>query len=1132
MGQKGKKYLWLKILIALVMLLVAIWVGFYYLLQSPRFLDFVVRQLNRSIAGQISYEIFEFDPDQRYLKIRGLKYQNDEGEKIVSIDSLDLNFLLGSALKGQLAIRHLRVQGVKIDQAKEKEKITPSTWRTALRILFKRLSMEDSIVNDFSVRLQNGDEFIFKEIRLSLSPQKNEGQTCEVWVSESLLKPADIEIKSGPLTFHGDIKIPLLTDYTFFVSDAKGNLSLEDVVVGDLPPATFKSDFEIGGEVLYLSNGRFYHPEGTLSVDIDYIPKKSTYKVDLKTMAPIPFQAIPKVSEDLLETFEKFEFSLRSEVKGFKLDQLTGKVELEVKTLGNKANPQTAEQHLSLKGDMKQGALTLKKFEITNAKTKLTASGIVDFAKQLFNVKINVTQFDLATLMEAVSEVDLGGYVDTEGTIQGPFKSPDFSFQAHGRELTYSFLHFGENKGIFKIQNGNLSYEGSPPAAMGYSASVQVRSDNVFKRERKTVLKTQFKGISAATLLDDPDITGKISGSFDLEDVGEPPSTGILKAQIEDFVVYGFHLGNVESEGKLGQNKFIISQLKFQPPDFAPMTVPKEVVFDFDKKGVKLQGEVLPRVLVKGHYEYEGQKKFFVDVTADNVDLQPILAALRLPPQESYADGTVKMALGVQGTPTTIDLNFSRLLIPLEEVSLRNDGPIQVEIRAPKVNFKQVQFASDSRSFAIRGTYTLDGPMDLTLDGHLNLELLKFFPEYFRNGEGFAKLNVKMGGTLEKPRGQGEITFENAALTLRPIRGQIEELNGTVKLAGNTLVFERLRGLMREGDLAITGRVDLEELRPKAYDVEIVAREVTIAEPGVYKIIFSGDFTLKGPADKTVLSGKMDITEGAYTRDFGITQFFLKPQEAALPEQPSPLLQNIVLNLNVRSPGELAIKNNVATMYFNADVKLTGPAAHPNVSGALEVLNGSFHYFNIDFGGARGTIDFRDPKQGPYVNVTAEKAYESAFRATLVTVQIVGFTKNLQLNFTSDPPLSRRDILGLVLTGVLPGDARVSGGSLASSVIASQLSQLIQRPLARSAHLDIFRLEASDSRSSQALSTLVVGKKLTDRITLEFKTDLGVDEPRQGIQMEYLLLDNLLLKGSQLTDGEFEFFLTWRYIVN
>src|SRR5262249_41109696 len=161
---------------------------------------------------------------------------------------------------------------------------------------------------------------------------------------------------------------------------------------------------------LYLSNGRFLHPDGTLSVDVDYIPSKSTYKVDLKTMAPFPFTAIPHIGQQVVNTFDKFEFSLRAELQGYKLDQMTGKVSLDFKAIGDTADPLTPENKLHLVGDMKQGVLDLKEFKLNSMKSEVTGTGKVDFPKQLFDVKINTKGFDLATMIQALSDLDLRGF--------------------------------------------------------------------------------------------------------------------------------------------------------------------------------------------------------------------------------------------------------------------------------------------------------------------------------------------------------------------------------------------------------------------------------------------------------------------------------------------------------------------------------------------------------------------------------------------------------------------------------------------------------------------------------------------------------------------------------------------------
>lgn len=1135
MAAPPKKHRGKKILITITVLFSLLLVGLYYLVQSPAFLRWAVDQLNRTISGEVSYQEFDLSLEHRSLRIRDLAYENDQGEQILSIEELDLAFSLKSAIQGHLAIRSLGVRGLTIDQAKEKEKLVPSRWRTVLRLILKRVSIEDAKLAEIQINLQNGDKFYFSSGELDLSPQRLSKQKVHLVMNGALIQPADITIRAESLEFFGDVEFPVLRDFPFLVSEAKGSFDLKGVEIGGLPPSEFSADFKIGGESLYLMDGNFKNANTSLAVNIDYTPKKSLYKVNLKTLQTTSFAAIPKVSERLVETFNGMDFELDAEVAGYRLSEMNGDVALRAKAYGNRSHDNTPDYELTMAGNLKSGKLSLKQFEIDSAGMSLTAKGSVDFAKQLLDVGIQAEDFDLTTLINAIADLDLTGDSHAEGTIKGPFKNPNFIFTAKAEKTGYSFMNFGKVSGEFKIIDGLMTFVGGSPEGTPYQTQVQVKTTDLFKKERRrTDLTAEFTNLEATDLLENPEMKGKVSGTYEMEALPGSVERGTLQAKIDDFVVYDFYFDQIETTGKLENNQFILNPLVVKPTDYDPITISDAVVFKFDDRGWTVQGPLLPGMTLDGKYQKSSPN--YVDVSAKftDLDLKPVLASMQLPQRESQADGEVKMKLGIDDNPSSIDLKFTKLEVPIEDEDqlVKNDGEILIEIRPPKVNFKSVGLAVGEEKFSMTGSYTLDGPIDLNLDGNLDLGILEFLPQYFRAGQGFAKLDLKVDGTYENPNLNGTVSFDNAGVTLRPIRGEVENLSGTIRFSPQAVNFEKLSGTMREGDLIINGPISLQGGKPSYYDLEISTREVAVAEPGVYKIIFSGEFSLKGPADSATLGGTMDINDGVYSRDFSITQSFLKPEVSSIQKDKTDLFKNIKLDLNVRSPGELAVKNNVARIFFNADLKVTGTTSDPKFSGALEVLDGKLHYFTVDFESARGSIDFRDPKKGPYVDLTFQKTYQTSFDTTTVDVQIQGFTDNLQMQFFSNPPLERRDIMALVFTGVLPGDAqnRLSGGNLASTVIASQISQVIQRPLEQKARLDIFRLEASDP-SSNTFSSLVVGKKLTDRLSLEFKTDLGVDRPQQGVQMEYRLLDNILVKATQFNDGTFDFNLALRFLL-
>jgi hypothetical protein len=142
-------------------------------------------------------------------------------------------------------------------------------------------------------------------------------------------------------------------------------------------------------------------------------------------------------------------------------------------------------------------------------------------------------------------------------------------------------------------------------------------------------------------------------------------------------------------------------------------------------------------------------------------------------------------------------------------------------------------------------------------------------------------------------------------------------------------------------------------------------------------------------------------------------------------------------------------------------------------------------------------------------------------------MEIYGHIDNLalDLNATSPSgPLEKRDVISLLAFGMTETEREQleasKGGQFGISMAASQLTSIIERPVARYTGLDTFRLEASETE--QIISRVSIGKQLSDRLEVDFTTDINTTNAVQTVEAEYLFTDNLLLKGSRSTDGRYE----------
>lgn len=262
------------------------------------------------------------------------------------------------------------------------------------------------------------------------------------------------------------------------------------------------------------------------------------------------------------------------------------------------------------------------------------------------------------------------------------------------------------------------------------------------------------------------------------------------------------------------------------------------------------------------------------------------------------------------------------------------------------------------------------------------------------------------------------------------------------------------------------------------------------------------------------LTGDVNIIDARYTKDFNVTDSFggIKSSEASRAvEAEAEGWDNVNLGLKIRSAGDILIHNNIGKIWLRSDIILKGTRAAPQMNGAIELVEGKVHYLGMDFDMTKGAIEFRAPYGKPFIEMTAERDISNY----TVNVSLRGELDRMQLELNSNPPLERHDIISLMTVGMTKDEVKESkfGSQVGAGVAAQQVSKILARPVTELTHLDIFRIESTSPNEAE-VSRLYIGKNFSDRLSLEFITDINTSDARQTVQAEYLLTDWLLLKGS------------------
>ena len=1116
---------------SILLLLAIVFAGFvYWSLHSQRGFLFTWGRFAQLVPGRLEWQRLDLNLTHRTVEIEDLSYTHPSGVKVVTVKHLSLQFKWSSIFRLRAMLQKLNADDITVDLGSLPPGKKPGSLSNVIREITRRLAVEESRFTNIRIQLKNGylhlpdGQFSFwpaligkDEIRFSFSGF--EGVIAE--------KPVKLDL----IQYEGSFADPEMVRKIFIFRQASGTLTLKGLEYGPLKLADLTTQASFDGSVIDFKEIRVGVGSNVYLLTLQFSPFDKAYKGKLSSAEPLNPDDIPGLTARLKRAYQNISFSADFDLAGFVFKEMEGEFSLSVKATGNRINAKVPTLNLNAAAKVKDGRFEISRFEYTTERTKMSGKGFVDAAQEKLDVNLSGTGLDLWTFISFFSDIEIHGYVDFAGTIQGALRNPDFRFQGKALESGYKFLRFGENSGTFEILGGDMRYSGRSPPGASYSATIEVRTFSLFDgKKRRTTLKSSFNNLNVSDLLENPGMQGKIDGTWDME-VAQGKKNGTLNATIKDYRLYQFRIGDMEIQGKLVDNTFSFPLLTFLPPRMEKLKTPSETVFKFDDAGFTFKGSPIVGMNVEGKMLYSRKNVVDLKAVCKSCSTAPLLATLEYPPYEGSLDGTITMEMIIGNfDASTMNAEVTRLELPLKEGVLTNSGNQKIRFAQGAYQLDRVALTYNGRTAELKGTYATEKPLNLTLTGEIDLGILREFPEYVRDGEGPAKLDLKITGTRKQPTVRGSVEFEGALLTLRALPNAIEEIRGKLQIDEQKITTDNLTGSISEGDLSIRGTVWHEAFRIKKADLKAEVREIAYSEPGTFKLFLSGKLALLGEAPNMTLSGDLDITEGLYYRNFEIRDFFLKPAPAAALLEKGGGFDNIQLDLRVRSTGELKVKNNVAELFLRADLAIWGTKAKPTYTGILEVLEGEFHYFKLNFDNAKGIIDLRNVSQGhPYVEFTAQRLFDRPTEQIEVILKVEGYTNNLEISFNSNPPLEKRDIIGLIFTGAMPGErSQISGASIASSVLASQLTSILEGPVSGVTGLDIFKLEASDPES-KSLTSLVVGKRLTERLALEFKTDLDLSESIKAIQAEYILFDNILLKGSRTTNNRYRLELTFRF---
>jgi len=431
-----------------------------------------------------------------------------------------------------------------------------------------------------------------------------------------------------------------------------------------------------------------------------------------------------------------------------------------------------------------------------------------------------------------------------------------------------------------------------------------------------------------------------------------------------------------------------------------------------------------------------------------------------------------------------------------------------------------------SESLGISGSLVSGGALDISAKGAFDASLISAATAYVRENRGPMEVDLSLKGTTNDPRVYGSIGFDKTSLILRDPRIEVDSLSGAIRFDGDRISFDDITAEIEEGTAELSGSLNHRGMRPTRTDLHLKAKSMRYRSgDGAFNLELDGNLDLVGAYPQPLLSGDVTIVDGRYSKDFTIIDVLTpkekKKERVQLEGEEEEFNPNLALR--VRSSGDMEIKNNVGEIFLNVNVEVGGTRLKPIVTGSINTSEGYVDYLGLDFDITKGFLEFRGAGEEPYLEIHAEKEV----RVYNVTMILYGPIDNLKMELEATSPygpLDRHDVVSLLLFGATEKEreeARRSGAQIGAAWGASGVGGVLGGPIEQFAHIDSFKLEAAEP-DSEAISRVAIGKEISDRLTVTFASDLGVDNAVQTFAAEYMITDNVLVEGQRSTDAKYE----------
>ena len=574
------------------------------------------------------------------------------------------------------------------------------------------------------------------------------------------------------------------------------------------------------------------------------------------------------------------------------------------------------------------------------------------------------------------------------------------------------------------------------------------------------------------------------------------------------------------------------------------LTLDHELAGGLDLEAATKNGDLLVRgrsnfphgtLSIDGGIGMHGDYPAKISAQIDHVDLDALWRAYlgRQLTGHSEFDGTVTMQ-GPLRYPRqwTLSGTGNDVAVEVEYAKLHNQGPIRFFYADQTVHIEPAHLVGEGTDVIGHGSIHFAGAreIDLSADGQVDLKLLaSMVPDL--TASGLTTVHMTLGGSLGDPLPQGSIEVKDGAANYAGLPSGLSEMNGSLSFTRDRLHINQLTARTGGGTLDLRGDVTNYN-RQINFNLTAVGKDVRLRYPPGVSSTANAELHWVGSRSASLVSGDVMVTKLAVTPGFDFGSYLERSRQSATITPANSPLYNVKLDVAVQTAPELQMKTAVARLSGDADLRLRGSVARPSVLGRAEILEGDATFNGIKFRLERGDITFANPVAiEPQVNLQAT----THVRNYDLDITVTGTPERLTVNYRSEPPLPKSDIIALLALGRTSEESQQLQQQSGQGIFTDEASNLIINQALNSVVSNRMQKLFGVSRikiDPQGLTTetnptargpqVTIEQQFANNVSLTYSTNVS-QSSQQIIQGEYYFNRNISIVGTRDQNGVVSF---------